>query len=182
MEMHREAIARHMRTTAPRCIKAFTAEPADPPEKWKGNNYSVWQLYCQCGCEKGKFLGYPLRNYNPQVTQEIFVGPLAFECSKCGETTEILDTALHGYHAETCSSPSSIRGEGPRKAFACLNCGRNVFLVVVSFFYWEAALDLVEDEPEEFSHRSADLFNEFQTHGRCAACDNISRFTDFGKL
>jgi hypothetical protein len=53
---------------------------------------------------------------------------------------------------------------------------------VTSFFFWPAAIDLVEDEPEEFMEVSENLFNEFVAHGRCAGCGQMARFTDFGKL
>jgi hypothetical protein len=181
-ELDRATIARHMCSTPPRCISEFIARPTDAPEAWKGSSISTWQLWCSCGSDDGAFLGYPLRHYTDQFEGDAFVGPLGFLCAKCKQTLEVLDTKEHGYHAESCSFSSHISGEGPRVKFVCRNCGGSLFSVKVSFFYWEAVIDLVEDEPAEFAPVSQNLFNEFVAHGRCIGCCRVSRFTDFGKL
>jgi hypothetical protein len=178
----RDAIARKMCATVPRCIGEFAAERAERPEPRAGTNISAWNLYCSCGSGDGAVLGYPLRRYNLQYQGDAFVGPIGFECAKCKRILEALDSNRHGYHAEACASPSHICGAGPRDKFTCHNCGSAVFALTVSFFYWEASIDLVEDEPQVFAERAQDLFFEFVAHGRCANCNRLLRLTDFGKF
>jgi hypothetical protein len=182
MALDRDEISRRMRTTVPRCIRSFVATPAERPEPWKGTDIAVWQLACTCGWQHGKFLGYPLSRYNTKYAGSAFVGPIAFECARCGRVTEMFDTNQHGYHADACASPSHICGEGPREAFGCPDCAGKYFAITTSFFYWPASVDLVEDEPEGFESRAQDLFCEFVAHGVCETCRKATRFTDFGKL
>jgi hypothetical protein len=89
MAMDRDTISQRMRTTIPRCIAQFVTAPAERPEPWKGNDIAVWRLACKCGGQYGSFLGYPLSRYNTQYSGSAFVGPLGFECAKCGRVTEI---------------------------------------------------------------------------------------------
>jgi hypothetical protein len=181
-QLDREKTARKMCTSVPRCIASFVVKMTVKPEPWDASNLATWKLMCPCGAEEGAFLGYPLRHYNEEYKGTAFIGPLGFECAKCKTILEILDTNHHGYHADACSSPSHICGDGPRERFACPGCGRNHFGIVTSFFYWEASIDLVEDEPEEFFERAQDLFCEFVAHGWCDKCHAFVRFTDFGKF
>jgi hypothetical protein len=169
-----------MRTHPPRCVGGFKAEEADPPEPWDFCDLVTWKLSCTCGCGDGAFQGYSLKRYNEGYTGDAFVGPLAFECSRCGTVRDILDTAKHGYHAEIGSSSCHIRGEGAGERFVCTQCNGSRFWVLATFFFWEAAIDLIEDQPE-LAPRAENFFNEFQAHGRCASCGHLSRFTDFGK-
>jgi len=182
MALDRDAIAERMRTTVPRCIAHFIAMPANRPEPWTGTEIAVWRIACSCGCRHGSFLGYQLSDYNTTYSGSPFVGPLGFECAKCGRISEVLDTNQHGYHADACASPSHICGEGPRQVFVCSDCGGKRFEVLTSFFFWPASVDLVEDEPDEFESRAQDLFCEFVANGYCEKCGLLSRFTDFGKL
>jgi hypothetical protein len=130
-------------------------------------------------------LGYPLRHYNPQYHgQECFLSPLGFECIGCGKITEIIDTAIHGYHSEVAkleggTGSAKLRGKGARLAFACPKCTSNVLEVTVEFVYWDAAFDLFVDEPEL---PCQEFFNVFLSYGRCAACGKSFELTDFGKL
>src|SRR5207244_3598866 len=129
---------------------------------------STWQLACPCGSAEGSFVGYPLRLYAEKYDGDAFVGPLGFECANCGRLLEVFDTEQHGYHAECSdSSQGHICGEGPREKFKCRHCGSIRFIVLVSFFYWEASMDLVEDEPGEFAAVAQNLFCEFVANGRC---------------
>jgi hypothetical protein len=180
--MDRDAITQRMRSTVPRCISKFIVETAERPEPWDGTDIAVYRIACPCGYGYGAFLGYPLSRYNTGYSGREFVGPLGFECSKCGRVNELFDTNQYGYHAEACASPSKICGKGPRDSFACPACTRKRFEIVTSFFFWPASVDLVEDEPDEFEGRAENLFCEFVAHGRCQECGKLTRFTDFGKL
>jgi hypothetical protein len=182
MTMDRETIAQRMRTKVPRCLAPFLVTRADRPEPWVGDDIAVWRIACNCGGSYGSFLGYPLSQYNTKYSGSNFVGPLAFQCRKCNQVSELFDTNKHGYHAEACASPSKIYGEGPRQAFICPLCAGKSFEMLTSFFFWPASIDLVEDEPVEFESRAQDLFCEFVAHGGCEGCGKVVRFTDFGKL
>jgi hypothetical protein len=159
--------------------------PAELPVAWDDNCKSVWQLACGCGNDRGRVLGYALREYNSDYEgAECFLSPLGFECSDCGKVTEVIDTDAHGYHSEVAKIEGGIgsvkmRGEGPRQPFPCPACDRQVFVVIVGFVYWGVALDLFLDEPEL---PAQEFFNVFLSYGRCVACGEVSSLTDFGKL
>lgn len=180
MTVDREGIALRMRSRPPRCLAALDAAPTAPPESWDFCDLTTWALSCRCGERMGGLLGHPLKRYNAAYSGAAFVGPLAFECSKCATVGELLDSARHGYHAEVGSSACHISGVGLRERFSC-PCGGRRFAVVATFFFWEAAIDLIEEEPDRLPS-AENCFNEFQAHGRCTACDRVSRFTDFGKF
>ncbi len=143
------------------------------------------RLACTCGEQRGRVLGYPLRDYNPNYDgPECFISPLSFECTDCRKVTEIFDTDIHGYHSEVAKIEGGIgsvkgRGEGPRQPFSCSACGEQVFVVTVGFVYWPAAFDLLFNEP---GWPILEFFNVFLCHGRCVACGEVSAVTDFGKL
>jgi hypothetical protein len=180
-----EQIAGRLRTTPPSCIREFRLTPAELPVASDENCKSVWRLACACGEDRGRALGYPLRDYNPDYDgPERFLSPLGFECSDCGKVTEIIDTDAHGYHSEVAKIEGgvgsvAIRGEGPRQPFPCSACGAQVFLVTVGFVYWGAAFDLFLDEPDL---PAQEFFNVFLSYGRCVECGEESVLTDFGKL
>jgi hypothetical protein len=183
MDPEVEHIAGRLRTTPPSCVREFRLTPAELPVD--DNFKSVWQLACGCGNDRGRVLGYPLREYNSDYDgAESFLSPLGFECSDCRKVTEIIDTDVHGYHSEVAKIEGGIgsakmRGEGPRQPFPCSTCGAQLFVVVVGFVYWGAAFDLFLDEPEL---PAQEFFNAFLSYGRCAACGEVSELTDFGKL
>src|SRR5262245_48970128 len=94
-------LAERLRTTAPSCLQGFSATPAQLPEPFDDNPRSVWQIACRCGEATGRFLGYPLKEYNSEYDgPQCFISPLAFECSACKTVTELLDTDRHGFHAD----------------------------------------------------------------------------------
>ncbi len=179
-----ELTTERLRTTPPTCVRGFRLTPTELPVTYDDDCKSVWRLACDCGEERGRVLGYPLHDYNPTYDgPECYLSPLGFECSCCGKVTEIIDTDIHGYHSEVAKIEGGIgsvksRGEGPRRPFSCLACGAQLFVVTVSFVYWPAAFDLLE-EPEL---PILEFFNEFLSYGRCVACGEVSALTNFGKL
>jgi hypothetical protein len=177
-------LVERLRTTAPSCLKGFKVIPAQLPEPFDDNPCSVWQLACRCGGVQGRFLGYPLKDYDPAYTgPECFLSPLAFECATCQAVTELLDTSRHGYHAEVArragedGGAGKLRGAGPRQAFRCPGCRGNVFGITVGFVFWNP-----DELAEEFDDRWEELFSVFLCHCQCAGCEQISQPTDFGKL
>lgn len=182
--MDEEQLIARLRTTPPSCLNGFEVAPAQFPKPFDNNPCSVWQLSCRCGCLRGKFLGYPLKNYNAgYVGAECFLSPLAFECAACTAITEILDTDRHGYHAEVSRregdniGSGKLRGEGPRHSFSCPGCGAPEFTLTLGFVFWYP-----DELAEEFDDAWEDLFSVFLCHCQCANCAQISQPTDFGKL
>ncbi len=129
-----------LRTTAPSCLCGFRARPAQLPEPFDDNPHSVWKLVCRCGGEQGRFLGYPLRDYNREYDGPEFISPLAFERAACKTVSELLNTDQHGYHAEVARRSGGVgathyRGQGPRQAFLSPHCGGQKFEVTVGFVF-----------------------------------------------
>jgi hypothetical protein len=114
------------------------------------------------------------------------ISPLAFKCGNCDRTAELLDTDVHGYHADidlragTSGGSCKMRGTGDcgdRLAFPCPNCNSDVFSIIVGFVFWNA-----DELAEEFDDRWEDLFNVFLLYSSCLKCGTTSRPADFGKL
>lgn len=182
--MDEAQLVERLRTVAPSCLKGFTVSATQLPEPFDENPCSVWQIACRCGNNKGRFLGYPLKNYNTEYDgPECFLSPLAFECSVCHSATEILDTDRHGYHAEVARrqgdeiGSAKLRGEGPRQSFTCPGCGGELFGVTVGFVFWYP-----DELAEEFDGEWEELYSVFLCHCKCAGCGQSSQPTDFGKL
>lgn len=180
--MTEQELRKHLLTTAPSCIRRLRAVPATLPEHFDENVTSVWQIQCVCGGTTGRFLGHSLKAHvAANDGAEIFISPLAFECGKCGNRAELLDTDRHGYHADVARrnggiGSSKVRGSGPQHAFGCPGCGAELFEVTVAFVYWSP------DELVEFDGNWEDLFIVFRCHCKCAGCGQTSQPTDFGKL
>jgi hypothetical protein len=96
-----------------------------------------------------------------------FVTPLAFSCTKCDKTTEIIDTAEHGHDAEIGADSGNIRGEGQRQPFPCPNCGSEEMKVLANFDFDGGELDLKADEP---SIEVENYFGWFTANGICVKC------------
>jgi hypothetical protein len=127
-------------------------------------------------------LGYPLKQYNPEYGGPDFITPLSFKCSACATITQIIDTNIHGYHAEVAkieggTGSATLRGNGEPSQFACPMCGENIFFVTVGFVYWD--FDIMFDEPDS---PGQEFFNVFLIYGQCKKCDKVSSAADLGKL
>lgn len=182
--MDEEQLVERLRTTAPSCLKGVKVIPTRLPEPFDNNPCSVWQVACRCGALQGRLLGYSLKDYNAEYNgPECFLTPLAFECAACNQVTELLDTDLHGYHAEVArlegdeAGAAKLRGKGPRQAFRCPGCGGHSFEVTVGFVFWNP-----DELAEEFDAHWEDLFSVFLCHCKCDGCGQSSQPTDFGKL
>jgi len=180
-----ERVEEVLRTTPPSCVVDFHLTLAELPIEWDESTRSVWQLACKCSCRQGRVLGYPLGDYAEVPTgTNIFISPIGFQCTACAKLTEIIDTDLHGYHSEVAKREGGIgaatyRGEGDRVAWSCPKCSGQVFSLTVAFIFWDAVLDLAEDEPD---WPIQEFFLVFLLFARCAACEHVSQPTDFGKL
>ena len=175
-------IEAHIRATPPACLQSLRVSSAELPGKADKNFKATWRLACKCGGDACRVLGYPLQDLNPDYKGQFWVGPLGFDCTKCGKVSEILDTNLHGYHAEVAkleggTGSTQVLGTGKRSTFLCPNCDKSVFDVAVGFVFWH--FDLIEDEPEL---PGENFFNEFLMGCTCMKCDHVSEPTGFGKL
>jgi hypothetical protein len=184
------------RTHPPRCIAGFRAQPvempnvtfdghASPPQldteapgvRIEGCEHTnpVFWLFCSCGCNSHFVLGHYWRN--PDYRNElVFLSPLALRCSACGKITELFDTAIHGYDAESGGISACCRGEGERTEFACETCGPQQLQVFARFEYPD---DLLGPDSEQYRGREQDLFSWFSLLGKCLRCGRLVEVTDF---
>lgn len=189
-----ETIVRRLQSEPPSCVRGLRASPSAFPVdrsriktacvEWEIAVKSVWRLACPCGEGRGRVLGHPLLDPDPDDDRPTFLGPLAFECPACESVAEILDTDVHGYHAELAriepgAGSVKPRGEGPRRPFPCPVCGADRFIVTVGFIYWPGSFDLFFDSPDL---PIREFFLEFLCHGECVSCGEVSAITDLGKL
>lgn len=180
-----EAITRWLQATPPSCVDGFRLLPAELPIEWAHDTRSCWRLMCRCDGAHGRILGYRLEDYSDSYAgADLFVSPIGFECITCGRTTDVIDTKRHGYHAELAAREGGVgsakyRGAGPRAAWRCPRCGGERFGLTVAFIFWDAVLDLADDEP---GWPLQDFFNVFLSFAECVGCGHRSEPTDFGKL
>lgn len=159
-----------VRQTPPRCLSGFVVESASDPDKAE---IVDWALACRCGGRLGRVLGYSLRALNTEYKgDEFLVSPIAFRCDSCDRTTELIDTALHGYDAECATRFGGkvypgYRGEGEREGAVCPKCAAVSYRVSSKFFF--AHFDLIDDEPD-LEPVAQDFFDAFGCFGLCNAC------------
>ena len=183
--MDEDQIADHIRSTPPACVNGFLLITAQLPEPWDDSFTTVYRLACKCGNGSATILGHLLRDYNSDCDEndDDLITPLGFQCSQCNTVTEIIDTDIHGYHAEVAKIEGGIgsakyRGDGPRTAYKCPACSKTTFNdVTVVFVYWD--FEIMVDEPEL---PGQEFFNEFLFYVSCKDCGHGSRPIDLGKL
>jgi hypothetical protein len=174
-----QKMVRQVQQQPPSCLRGFGVSPSHV-EPW--NDWAGWALTCSCGATDGKLLGHPLKDCNPEYNgPPLFVSPLAFLCSSCGKTTEIIDTKQHGYdseigRAEGQSWDSNYRGSGVRQSVPCPECGASQFSITA--FCAHPDFDLIEDEPG-LELRAQEYFVSFYCRGKCVACGKESSLADF---
>ena len=59
-----ERMVRQVQQHSPSCLGGFRVSPSHP-EPW--NDWAGWSLACACGATKGRLLGHPLSECNPDV-------------------------------------------------------------------------------------------------------------------
>src|SRR5258708_6406846 len=100
MGLDRGQIIEHIRKNPPACVAGFRLSSTELPEPFDDNFKTVYRLACHCGCDQGAVLGYQLRDYKPTHVGPDLITPLSFKCRTCATVTQIIDTDIHGYHAE----------------------------------------------------------------------------------
>jgi hypothetical protein len=175
-----ENLVRLVQTKPPSCLSGFRTTPVARAQKYA--HLAGWALACSCGSTRGKLLGYPITDFNPTYNgPPMFVSPLAFLCSSCDKTTEIIDTQQHGYDSEISkpygkSSDTNRRGTGPRQVMQCSKCRRQEFSMTAVCTYSD--FDLIEDEPG-LEPRVQEYFDSFGCFGTCAECGQESCMAGF---
>ena len=104
---------------------------------------------CRCGAETGRVLGHWL-THPDRPPEQVFVGPLSFECQACGAIAPFLDTSLHGYDA-ALGADYNMKGDGNPAPFD-QHFGR----VIASFSY---QIEDLEQVSTETGMAPADLFD-----------------------
>jgi hypothetical protein len=171
-----QKMVRHVQSTPPSCLSGFRVTPAHAGP-W--NDWAAWALTCACGSSRGKLLGHPFNN--GRGNESLFVSPLAFQCSSCGKTTEIIDTKRHGYNAEIDkmegkSYDFNARGTGERQAVPCPSCGGLDFSLTALCAH--SHFELIEDQPE-LEPLAQEFFDSFICRGKCGSCGKESNLAGF---
>jgi hypothetical protein len=172
--MEVEPLVMHAHKYPPRCIGALRPTPLQQP--LLGMDAFPFIAYFRVGCpcgEKGVFvLGYPAVDEGPRA-EEIFLGPLAIECPKCGSISELMDPRRDGYDGEIGVNCNRT-GEGKRSRFPCPKCGASSMLVMPGFSYPN---DDMESWSEDIRQRPQDFFGSFWLYGGCAKCKGLVSIT-----
>ena len=117
-------------------------------------------------------LGYPLGSHSQGYRGPLtFITPLTIEWLPSGARTPLIDSGVHGYHAEIGSTSAQMRGVGDPVPWSCPNCGKQRFTVRVHFDYLGASADLWEDEP---TLSIENYFTGIRVEGVCQRCDHTS--------
>lgn len=171
-----ERMVRQVLEKPPSCLDGFQAECV-PLKDDIWNDRVEWKIICPCGGDNGKILGYPLAELKSDYDGPVlFVSPLAYECSSCDRTIEIIDTNRHGYDGEYGYGSATIRGQGDRKSFACRSCNAMTFRVETCFQH--SHFDHVQDEPE-LKPVAQNYFDWFACTGICISCGEEQGFGDY---
>lgn len=167
-----ERMVRQVLEHPPTCLQGFETRSIPPADDF-WDDRTTWNLACPCGNGSGQILGYSLKEFREDYEGPLmFVTPLAFRCSACRKTTEIIDTDLHGYDGE-CKArfggygAATYRGTGERAIYTCRECKNTAFHVTACFQY--SHFDIIEDEPE-LESVAQDFFDWFDCGGVCTSC------------
>jgi hypothetical protein len=170
------AAEERLRNTPPRCLAGFKVEPATLANvSFDGHGSDlnkVYKLSCTCGRDRFQVLGHHVSNQG----HEVFVSPLALECTACGKVTELIDTDEHGYDAELGHGSATIRGKGERTHFACDKCGVQPMTAYARFEH--SGEELADSFLEEYPN-TQDYFSWFSLVGTCDGCKRMLSVADF---
>jgi hypothetical protein len=162
----------YLSAVPPSCLAGLRPE--------KGPDTGWWGLRCACGSDEGAVLGHPLGPLKPDVAQEYaawLVSPLSFRCDTCGQTTEFLDTAVHGEGARFASYGGgvgccAIRGEGEPTPAACPRCQRTRVWANAIFNYHD---DRIQDFLDDPNFALVEYFDWFTLECVCTECGHVWR-------
>jgi len=95
---------------APRCLSPLKYRQVTPADAGLPSDvyFNSFALICSCGGDDWQVHGYWSGN------NELFLGPLAIECTRCAAKLELIDTDKDGHDAEIGdSSASEVAVQGP---------------------------------------------------------------------
>ena len=149
----------------PRCIKKFHPIPheRDPKTLIRHELTAYFQVSCPCG-ERSCFLLGHFQDEEGATPANIFVGPMALECSTCGRVSELIDTRQHGYDGEK-GCDGNLAGAGQRVRFPCPQCGAAPMALFPGFSY-----DRLSYDPLDIDSRPQNIFVWFSLSGDCSGC------------
>jgi hypothetical protein len=165
----------YLETVPPSCLSELR------PERFESLG---WWLRCPCGGDEGVVLGHPLGALKPGVGERyagLLVSPLSFRCDTCGETTEFLDTAVHGEGARSASFDggvgcAAVRGEGEPTPAACPRCRRTRAGVNVILNYHH---DRIQDFRDDPNFALVEYFDGVVVECVCEACGHVWVVAEF---
>ncbi len=162
-------VVEYLRQTPPRSLGGLR-----PVLVSAGSDEAAWRLRCKCGSEHGTILGHPLGDLKPGFEGSgIMVSPFSFRCAGCGQTTDFLDTDIHGEGGEFKTREgaeigcAAYRGEGEPSPAACPACRGQVVGGVIIVTYHD---ERVEDWESDPAFPLADFFNWFRLDCTCRGC------------
>src|SRR5262249_19042352 len=135
----------------PRCLDRFRAAPCDLPDvgfDGHGGQNAIFRLGRTCGAERQFVLGHHWKKPgHPDGGVVGFIDPLALRCEACGQSTELIDTDMHGYNGEA-TDREQLSGEvgerpawrnpridGERVVYLCETCGAQPLTIYARFEY-----------------------------------------------
>lgn len=173
-----EFCIRHVRTTPPRFLSEFRAEPFGIDQPW--NNSADWRVSCRCGSRLMTVLAH-LNEIKPGGPYSKYLCPFSLHCPNCDKTAPFFDRSEHGYDGECgrlfpgYNAYMSKPDLGELAAVRCKKCGKSEFAVEVHCTH--SHFDVYEDLPEA-RERLEDFFDWIVGWGLCGACGERMIFMD----
>ncbi len=169
------SISAHGSRHPPRCLSNFRVAHAEAV----ADKAVQFRIVGSDSETEGSVTGHSLEVLNKNYQgPSLFVSPLTLLWKGAKAPAALLDTAMHGYHGEMRAS-ATLRGSSTPSTYKCPQCGGTWFRFDATFRYWDAALDLWEDEPEIAIE---DYFNGFSLSGKCTTCGTDSTISEMEKL
>src|SRR5262249_12988657 len=154
------------------CIRELGPEPVTEPIAGLPGGDIAFRVRCPCGERFCYLLGYFWEGEGPKP-ENIFVSPLALECSRCGRFSEFIDTRQH-WHDRQQAWDCNKTGDGPRVRFPCPQGAEVRWAAIAAFDYGGHEADPLDPEA-----RPQDFFGWFTLSGECSRCGRLVRVADF---
>jgi hypothetical protein len=170
-------VLEYARAHPPRCIAALRPAPLHRPlpEMDEYPSLIYFRIGCPCGEGATIVLGHFVRSEDIPGDQ-LFTGPLAIECPRCGRTSEFMNPERDGYDGEIGANTTAV-GTGERSRFSCPHCGAASPMLVMPGFSYKAVDEWAASEDE--LRRPQDFFNAFWLYGACTRCRNVVSILGF---
>jgi hypothetical protein len=171
-------IVDYVRDHPPACLGYFQLASINPDS----DEVAAFSLLGPASQTVGAVPGYELGRllWGAHSPRE-FVGPLYVRWKGTTDRYLLLDTAVHGYHGivDGGGGFATVRGKDRPETYGYRRCGGHYLKLEARFYYWGAAADLSEDEPELAIQN---FFNAFTLQGTCDACGDVCTISQFDKV